>query len=84
MPDAIKDLGGSIEVKYQNPITHMQNSEEALATERTVQSLIPIAQIDPSVLDPIDWAEYAKIQREANGAPQRLFKDPEQLEAERE
>lgn len=84
MPESIKDLGGSINVKYTNPITHMQQSDEAIATEKTVQALIPVAQIDPTALDVIDWSEYAEIMRAANGAPQRLFKAPETLAAEQE
>ena len=82
MPDSLKELGGSIEISYQNPLTQMQNAGEGSATERTIQSLIPAAQIDPSVLAPVDWAAYGDIIRRANGAPTRLFKTAEAIEAE--
>lgn len=84
LPQAMKQMGGEFMVEYTNPLSKMQKSEEALSTERTVQALLPLAQLDPSILDPIDWREYANIMREANGAPARLFKSDEQIRAEKE
>lgn len=84
LPEALKELGGEFSIEYTNPLSKMQKSEEALSTERTVQALLPLAQLDPSILDPIDWREYANIMREANGAPARLFKSDEELNAEKE
>jgi hypothetical protein len=82
MPDSVKEFGGEFEIKYTNPITKMQQTEEALATDRTIQSLLPLAQLDPNILAPVDWKEYADIIREANGAPARLYKTDEVLEEE--
>lgn len=84
LPDAVKQMGGDFDIVYTNPLMRMQISERALGTERTVQSLLPLAQIDPSLLGMIDWVEYANIMRESNGAPVSLFKSPEILAAERE
>jgi hypothetical protein len=84
LPQAMKKMKGEFLVEYTNPLSKMQKSEEALSTERTVQALLPLAQIDPAILDPIDWREYANIMREANGAPARLFKSDEQLRAEQD
>jgi hypothetical protein len=82
MPQAMKQLDGEFNIEYTNPLSKMQRSEEALSTERTVQALLPLAQLDPSILDPIDWREYANIMREANGAPARLFKSDERMKAD--
>ena len=84
MPDSVKATGGAINIRYTNPLSTMQKSGEAAGTERTVQSLIPVAQIDPSVLKSVDWNEYAKIIAEANGAPKKLFKSPEVIEQEQQ
>jgi hypothetical protein len=84
LPKAMKQMGGEFSVEYTNPLSKMQRSEEALSTDRTVQALLPLAQIDPSILDPIDWREYANIMREANGAPARLFKSDERIRADQE
>lgn len=82
LPDVLKQAGGVFEIKYTNPLSKMQMAEEALGVERTVQSLLPLAQIDPTILKRIDWREYADIMREANGAPARMFKTDEELAAE--
>ena len=83
MPESVKEAGGRVEVDYINPLVQMQQAGEGSATERTIQSLVPIAQIDPSVLETVDWAMYGEIIRKSNGAPQALFKSPERLEQER-
>lgn len=83
MPDSVKEYGGSINIRYTNPLSIMQKSSEAAGTTRTIQSLIPVAQIDPSVLQSVDWAEYARIVARANGAPTNLFKAPEVIKQEK-
>lgn len=84
LPPALKETGGAFGVEYTSPLAKAQRAEEALATERTVQSMLPLAQIDPKILAPIDWAEYAEIMRQANGAPSRLFKSKERMAAEQQ
>lgn len=83
MPDSVKEFGGVVDVSYSNPLTQMQQAGEGSATERTIQSLVPLAQIDPSILDNVDWMEYGEIIRKSNGAPQALFKSPERIEEEK-
>lgn len=81
MPKALKDAGGIFEIEFTAPANQMMKSEEALSVERTIQSLLPLAQIDPSVIKRIDFKEYADIIREANGAPAKLFKSDEEMAA---
>lgn len=71
------------EVEYTSPISRMLKAENALSVQRTVDAVVPIAQIDPSVLDAFNWDEYAKIIAEANNAPARLFFSEEEMEAKR-
>jgi len=82
MPESIRDDGGIVSVDFSNPLSLMQKSNEALGAEKTIQSLLPISQIDPTILDNVDWAKYAEILRKANGAPVGLFKSPDVIEAE--
>lgn len=84
MPESVKELNGIFDIEFTNPLARMQRSEDALAAEKTLQSLLPLAQFDPSVVDRIDLKEYGNIVREANGAPQRLFKAEDVLQAEQE
>ena len=84
LPPSLKEAGGQFEVEYTNPLSKMQKSEEALGVERTIQAMLPLAQIDPSILQKIDWNEYSDIMRKANGAPASIFKTDEELQAEQE
>ena len=80
MPDALKERDGRFEIEYTSPLSRMQKSEEALATERTIQALIPFAE--QGSLDRVDFNEYGDIIREANGAPAKIFKSDEEMEAQ--
>ena len=80
LPQSVKDQDGEFEIKYTNPLSRMQLSDQALGVERTVQSLIPIAQFEPSVMRRIDWKEYGNIMREANGAPANIFLSDDEME----
>lgn len=80
LPEAMKATEGEFEIVYTNPLSKMQMAEEAVGVERTIQALLPLAQIDPSILERVDWNEYGNIMRDANGAPAKLFKSEEELE----
>lgn len=84
MPDSVRERQGEYSVSYTSPMARMRLAGEAAGAERTVQSLIPAAQINPSVLDGIDWDAYAQIMKRANGAPESMFKPMEQVMAERQ
>jgi len=81
MPDAVKSQEGRFDIVYTNPLSRMMMAEESLGAERTVQALLPLAQIDPSVLRRIDWNEYGDMIRKANGAPAKIFRSDEEMAA---
>lgn len=82
MPESVKEYGGEVDVYYTNPLSQMQMSQRALAMEKTVQSLLPFAEMGS--LSRIDWDNYGNIMRESNNAPVTMFKSDEQMEAEQE
>lgn len=84
MPQIVRENGAAFEIEYTSPLANMRKSEEALGAQRTVEAALPIAQIDPSVLDSISWDDYIDIMASANGAPARLFKSDEEVEAIRQ
>jgi len=81
MPDILREAGGEIEIEYTSPLNRMQKSEEALATQRTIDAAIPLVELDPTIMDNFDLDEYIDIIGDANGAPSRLFLSDEQKEA---
>lgn len=74
MPDALKERGGQYGIEYTSPLSRMQKSEEALGTERVIQSALPFAQAFPEIMDNFDLDEYVDIIGQANAAPARLFR----------
>lgn len=81
MPKSVRDSGGAYSINYTSPMARYRMSGEAAGAEKTIQSLIPIAQIDPTVYDMIDFAEYAKIIAKAAGAPMRIMRSMEEVKA---
>lgn len=84
MPEALKERGGQYGIEYTSPLSRMQKSDEALGTERVLQSALPFAQIDPSIMDNFDLDAYIDIIGQANGAPARLFRPQDQKAALRQ
>lgn len=84
MPQILRDMGGAFEIEYTSPLNRMQKSEEALATQRTIEAAVPMAQFDPSILDNFNFDEYVDIMGDANGAPERLFRSEEDKQSMRE
>lgn len=81
MPQSVRERGGAYTVNYTSPMARYRMSGEAAGAEKTVQALIPIAQIDPTVWDEINFQEYTKIIAKAAGAPARVMRSPEEKQA---
>lgn len=84
MPQALLDAGGEIEIEYESPIMLAQRAGEGVAILNTLQSLIPLAQVDPSVLDPFDMEASARILAEVNGYPAKALRSKEAVAARKE
>lgn len=78
-PPALMEAGGSLEIEYVSPMARAQKASEAMAVARTLEVMIPLAQIDPSVADGLDGDEALKVVGEANGIPARVLRSPEAI-----
>jgi hypothetical protein len=79
---AMIEAEGAYEVHYQSPLDRMQDSEELVGIQRTIEMITPIAQYEPTVVQVFDFEEIARTAARINGAPARMVKSPEQLQAE--
>jgi L-rhamnose mutarotase len=84
MPDALVQAGGAINIEYESPIVRAQKAEEGVAIIRTLESLTPLAQIDPSVLMVFDAQKTARALAEINGFPAKAMRSEEEVEAIKE
>jgi hypothetical protein len=84
MPQSIKDAGGLFSIKYTSPMANLARAEEALSTEKLLQSMLPLAQFDPNIVGRFDFKEYGDVMRRSYGAPAKIFKTDDVLAAELE
>lgn len=81
-PDPL--VGRDIRVDYVSPLARAQKTADGKAILRTLESLLPLAQADPSVLDMVDADAAARALAEAWGAPAGLLRDSETVAALRQ
>lgn len=81
IPKALMEAGGMIDVEYVSPLNRAQRSEDGVAILRTLESMTPLAQVDPSVLDVFDPELVARELAEINGVPVKVMRTPEQVQA---
>lgn len=79
MPDALAQAEGEVEVEYVSPLNRAQRADEGVAILRTLESIAPLAQIDPAVMMVFDPQAVARELADINGVPQKVLRTPEQL-----
>lgn len=84
MPDVLREAGGDYEVEYTAPLNVLQKAGQAASTTQVINDALPLAQLDPSIMDNFDFDEYVGIMREARNAPSRLFRSEDEIKAIRE
>lgn len=77
------DQSGGIDIEYQGPLARAQRATDVQAIERTIQGLLPLADIDPSVMDLLDVDVIGKLIADRNEAPPQIIRSPEALAQKR-
>ena len=65
-----------LDVRYVSPLAQAQKAAEGQAILRAVESLVPLAGLDPGILANLDMDELARRLVEAWGAPPAILRDP--------
>lgn len=81
MPEALIEMGGDVEIEYVSPLNRAQRAEEGVAILRTLESVTPLAQIDPSVMMIFNPEMIARELSEINGVPAKVLRSREEIEA---
>jgi hypothetical protein len=81
MPDELAQMGGDVEIEYVSPLNRAQRAEEGVAILRTLESVTPLAQIDPSVMMIFNPEMIARELSEINGVPAKVLRSREEIEA---
>lgn len=80
---AMREAKGSYKTVYDSPITRTQKAEWAAGAQRTVQTLMELAQAtqDPSYLYYIDFDHAAPVIAAINGTPASWIRSAEDVQA---
>jgi hypothetical protein len=80
MPEALKEIGGNVDIEYVSPLNRAQRAEEGVAILRTLEAVTPLAQLDPSVMMIFKPDEIARELSEINGVPAKILRSKEEIE----
>lgn len=83
-PPELLEMGGEYEIEYKSPLSNAARAEDALAVQRMMAQLAPLAEIQPDVFDLIDGDEVVRVTHGANGAPNRILRSSEEVDAIRQ
>jgi hypothetical protein len=76
MPPKLARAGGSIKAVYTSPLTRLRRAEEGVAIIRSIDSVTPLLEIHPEILDNVDTDEMLRRMWEINGAPADVLRSP--------
>lgn len=79
MPPELIRAGGNFKIEYQSPLNQAQRAGVGVAIMQTIQSIAPLAQVDPGVMQIFDLEKAARMVAEINGMPESLQRTKEEL-----
>ena len=65
---------GSIALEFESPAVHMQNAGKIMGLYKTIEAATSLAQVDPSVLDVVDYQQAIREIAQYQGAPSKIIR----------
>lgn len=72
--------GSKLDVEYVSPLARAQKMEEVFAVERWFGQLGGMAQVDPTVLDVVDFSKMGRMLAKRLGVPAEVMKSEEEMQ----
>lgn len=69
----------SVELEYTSPLAKLQQSADSDALTRTINTMIPFIQSDPTIMDAIDSDKTMQHIAEINGLPASLMRTADEI-----
>lgn len=79
-PQSLLDGGNKLDVEYVSPLARAQKMEEVFAVERWIGQLAQMAQINPTVIDVVDFENIGRMMAKRLGVPAEAIKSMEQMQ----
>jgi hypothetical protein len=84
MPPELLEAQGEYRIEFTGPMNRAMRAGEGAAIVRTLESAIPLAQVDPAALDSIKVPESVAALAEINGMPAELRRSADEIKAMRD
>lgn len=81
MPPKLRASGGGVRAVYTSPLSRLRRAEDGVAIMRTIESLTPIAQAAPEVMQIWEFDELGFELADINGVPAKVLKSREKFQA---
>ena len=78
-PQSLMEGGSKLDVEYVSPLARAQKMEEVFAVERWFGQLGQMAQVDPTVLDIVDFSKIGRMLAKRLGVPGEVMKSEEDI-----
>ncbi len=80
-PEVVKEAGAWPVIDYENPLAQMARAESVQKSMRYIEALVPLANVEPGVLDTIDGDAMARGMAEEIGVKPSYLRAPEDVAA---
>lgn len=80
-PASLLQGGNKLDVEYVSPLARAQKMEEVFAVERWIGQLAQVMQIDPTVMDVVDFSKMGRMMAKRLGVPGEVMRSEEEMEA---
>lgn len=84
LPPELEEAGGEYEIIYDSPLSRAQQAEQAAGFFRTLEGIIPLAQMDPSVMDRFDIDQIVVDLGDINAMPAKWMRSDDDMKMMRE
>lgn len=78
-PDVVREAGAWPVIDYENPLAQMARAESVQKSMRYIEALVPLANVEPGVLDAIDGDAMARGMAEEIGVKASYLRTPERV-----
>ena len=82
MPPAMLNSREDLAIEYVSPLANAQKASDVSAIQQWIQSLVPMAQINPNVLRKVDTDAVAELSAKALNVPIQAVKSQDQVQQE--
>lgn len=78
--DAAGELDSDVRVKMVSTLYRLQQEQELQPTQKAMGMLLPYIQLDPSLLDYVDFQEFAEEVRDKTNANMKIIRNRQKVE----